>query len=175
MILRLTKSASEKQEIKLSSDSIANIAKNRYCDWFVDIFNGGDRKKYFLITNAFSLFSIVLPSKGLNSAESFLETVKRELQEYFAYRNLNEIFLEFIAPNLGKIEFAKKNSRSVQGCMNGMKEHIPYGIKRYGDLAKQKNRFLLNDDLNRYPTNCANTGAGDYTFAEKLITSDLMK
>ena len=47
MVFRLTKKASEQTHISVTNEG---QSQNRYCDWFVDLFVGKDRKKYFLIT-----------------------------------------------------------------------------------------------------------------------------
>ena len=172
MIFRFTKSAADHIHTTLSG---GQKAENRYCDWFVDILNGGDRKKYFLLTNAFSLFSFLIPANGINSADSFLDFAKEEIRDYFVHKNLEGLFLQYIEPNLAQVAITKTNSRSVQGSMNGMKDHIPFAINRHGDMSVQENRFALDDDINRYPSKCANTGADDYIFAEEFISSDVMK
>jgi len=68
MVFRLTKKASEQTHISVTNEG---QSQNRYCDWFVDLFVGKDRKKYFLITNSFSLFSIVISAKGIRGEEVF--------------------------------------------------------------------------------------------------------
>ena len=172
MIFRFTKSAGDHIHAMLASDQ---KAENRYCDWFVDILNGGDRKKYFLLTNAFSLFSVLIPAKGIHSAETFLSFAKEELRDYFVHKNLEDLFVQYIEPNLAQVAITKTNSRSVQGSMNGMKEQIPFSINHFGDMSEKKNRFALDDGINRCPSKCANTGAGDYIYAEEFINSDVMK
>ena len=172
MIFRFTKKAFDKLHTQYSSEQ---KAANRYCDWFVDIADGGDRKTYFLLTNAFSLFSVVIPTKKILSDEAFFETAVSEIKAYFEYKGLSPLFSEFIEKDSQKSVITNTNSKSVLATMRGIKEMLPFRIKFLGSLEKAENRFKVNDSLNKMPCNCANTGMNDYTIAELFIHSEKMK
>mgnify|MGYP003547656299 FL=1 len=89
MVFRLTKKASEQTHISVTNEG---QSQNRYCDWFVDLFVGKDRKKYFLITNSFSLFSIVISAKGIRGEEVFSKNVLNQLRIYFEKTGHSDLF-----------------------------------------------------------------------------------
>lgn len=173
MIFRFTNKAAEKINLRLS-DSL-NLAENRYCEWITDILADGENSTYFLITNAYSLFSIVISANTLTDWNAFSDCVRHELKDYFYTSGHADLFEQYIAQNLDTIEVSKTNNRSVASSMNGLKEHLFYYLKDFENLEEQNNRFSLNDKINDYPCKCANTGVGDYTFAEQFIVSDFMK
>ena len=112
MILHLTKSLSEKLNITLAEPC---AAENRYCDWFLNLVYGGDRKFYILITNAFSAFSFVIPVKGVKNEEDLSSYFASEVKAYFEHKGLSAQFTKFIEPNLNSIIFTKTNNRSNYG------------------------------------------------------------
>ena len=172
MVLRCTKAAAEYGNITLSQNA---KAENRYCDWFVDMFNDANGRNYFLVTNAFSLFSVVFPAEEIVSQEKFLARVNQELQDYCNHKNVTAVFTEHIAPHFQHVVFSKTNSRSVQGSMRGMKERLPVRIRFLGGIDKQEIRFSVDDHINKMPYNCAATEAGDCIFPERFIPSDTRK
>ena len=82
MIVRMTHKAREK--VKLDDKSLTSIQKETSFldEWYVNIFTL-NYKKYFILTEAKSLFSIVIDSKGINSIASFeimlFESVNKEI------------------------------------------------------------------------------------------------
>ena len=173
MIFRFTKTIAEHFDFSTPLES--GCAENRYCEWFVDIAYNDDNREYFLLTNAYSLFSIAVPTKGLNDLPSFWNFVLQETKEYFYEKKLGDLFEKYIAPNLQKIDVAKTNNRSVTASIQGLKMIIACSNNLSKKNPDQYERFILNDQLNQNLCKCANTGAGDYTVAERFISSDLMK
>ena len=172
MIFRLTKIASEQTKISLSSDV---VAPNKYCDWFVDLVIGKDRKKYLFITNAFSLFSVCIPVKGIKSGESFAKIVINQIKLYFEKTGHSDLYSQFIAPFENEMIFTKTNSRNVLSSMTNMKYILINIISYVKNDDEQEKIFEINDRINKVPCNCANTGVGGFSFANELISSDLMK
>ena len=123
MVFRLTKKASEQTHISVTNKG---QSQNRYCDWFVDLFVGEDRKKYFLITNSFSLFSIVISAKGIRGEEVFSKNVLNQLRIYFEKTGHSDLFSQFIQPFENEIIFTKTNSRSVLKSMEGLRERAVF-------------------------------------------------
>lgn len=173
MIFRFTKNVAEHFDFSIPLESVC--AENRYCEWFVEIAYNDDNREYFLLTNAYSLFSIAMPTKGLNDLPSFWNFVLHEMKEYFYEKKLGDLFEKYIAPNLKTIEVAKSNNRSVLASIQGLKKIISYSDSLNKKNPDQYERFILNDRLNNNLCKCSNTGVGDYTVAENFISSDLMK
>ena len=172
MVFRLTKKASEQTHISVTNES---QSQNRYCDWFVDLFVGKDRKKYFLITNSFSLFSIVISAKGIRGEEVFSKNVLNQLRIYFEKTGHSDLFSQFIQPFENEIIFTKTNSRSVLKSMEGLRERAVFETVFIQAEDEQEKFFKINNHINKVPCKCANTGVGDYSFGYEHISSELMK
>lgn len=74
MIFRFTKNALDYVNSTFEDDV---PTQNRYLDWFVDIFVGLDKKKYFLITNAARFFPSLFLQKGLQKKSRLLTAPQR--------------------------------------------------------------------------------------------------
>ena len=172
MVFRLTKKASEQTHISVTNEG---QSQNRYCDWFVDLFVGKDKKKYFLITNSFSLFSIVISAKGIRGEEVFSKNVLNQLRIYFEKTGHSDLFSQFIQPFENEIIFTKTNSRSVLKSMEGLRERAVFETVFIQAEDEQEKFFKINNHINKVPCKCANTGVGDYSFGYEQISSDLMK
>ena len=172
MVFRLTKKASEQTYISVTNEG---QSQNRYCDWFVDLFVGKDRKKYFLITNSFSLFSIVISAKGIRGEEVFSKNVLNQLRIYFEKTGHSDLFSQFIQPFENEIIFTKTNSRSVLKSMEGLRECAVFESVFIQAEDEQEKFFNINNHINKVPCKCANTGVRDYSFGYEQISSDLMK
>ncbi|QTQ15317.1 plasmid pRiA4b ORF-3 family protein [Treponema parvum] len=146
MIFRLTKKALDYINAYYE-DEIA--PQNKYSDWFVDIIDSFDEKKYFLLTNAYSLFSVVIPAKDLNSKEDFILSATEKIKEYFNANGMAELFLNNIKPFLAENSIRKTNSRAVQGSMRGMKSSIPFMLRFQANLQEDLSLKQLNDILNK--------------------------
>lgn len=171
MIFRLTKNCAEQINSEMQSET---LAENRYCDWTCDIsiFN---RKKYFVIANTFSLFSVVFPAKGIKDEKSFAAAAKDELKSYLKNKGLVEIFSSFIEKNFEEILFEKTNSRSVLGAMNSLKFELEFEFKRSGNIEERKTFFKIDDSVNDYPRRVATSGKKDYILPDKYFVSEKMK
>ena len=169
--LRFTKNAIQKLSPELTANSIPS---NKYCDWFIDFIDSGDNSAY-LFTNAYSIFSIVIPAKNIKSAKDFISQFKEELKSYFSFKTLDNLFSEYIEPNFSDISFTKTNNRSVLASIKGLKYRAEWDLEERIDLNNQLKRFKLNDSLNKYITKCANTGFDDYITPEQIIDSEKMK
>lgn len=172
MIFRLTKICAEQIHADFQEET---KSQNRYCDWFCDIFTGSGNKKYFLLTNAFSLFSVIFQAKEIDSQKSFFESALNELKTYFESKNLGEIYKTYIEQNLNEIRFEKTNSKSVSAGMTAIKYEVFYRIKFNGDISAAENRIKTNDDINSAPRKCANSGEKDYIFPKDFISSPKMQ
>ncbi len=175
MLFRFTKNAAEHMGIE--PESAGNyVAENKYCEWFVDLATNDDNELYFLVTNAYSLFSIAFPAVKLKTISNLLGFLTQEMKDYFYERGYAGLFNQFIAPNLKEIKITKPNNRSVMSSMNNaLKSQVSCSEWLSKTFPDRRERFLLNDSINQVPCKCANTGVNDYTFAKNFISSDLMK
>ncbi len=164
MIFRLTK----KVQTHLKNPDLQPIeAENRYCEWFVSLFNC-DRKKYFIITNAYSLLSVIFPAKGITSVTAFYERAGTELKTYFEAAGIANLFADHIQPHMDTIHVSATNSKSVLATMNAFIRNTPYYI------AFKDTLFDAMQSLNTYPISLVEEFKGSGT-AITAICSDGMK
>jgi len=96
MFFRLTKKVCSQIGATYAS---ATKATNRFCDWVVDIVDCGDNDTYFLITNSFSLFSVVIPASKISSEKQFAEVAISSIREYFKKKGIYALFYDFMSYN----------------------------------------------------------------------------
>lgn len=117
MIIRFTKSACEKFSVTEFSDT---TVENRYCDWTCDIVQIG-HKKYFFVSNSYSMLTVVFSVNRIRKIEKFIETVKTELKNVCDYNGWSEIYETQILPNIDEIYFARNRDKSLTAKMNSIK------------------------------------------------------
>ena len=171
MIFRLTKNAKIKLSASYGEDQKAT---NRYCDWFVDTVDC-DGDAYFLLTNPFSLFSLLIPAKKLDSVFSFVDAAIQELRAYFEHAGLSPLFDKFIGVDCDSSVITGTNSRSIIAAMKGMKANIPGYIRLNNAPRKKGSLFAVDDELNKKTCKCLAIGGNEYTVANEIIGSDEMR
>ena len=130
MIFRL----SEKLNTKIKAGTLAALPldKNPFADWSAGLFLVG-RSQYVLVTNTKSLYSTVLPGKGITDEKSLVERTSNGIREFLEADGHRGVYERSIGPLLGSVRFAKALNRSVIGSMN--------------DLAKMASFYLGDGDL----------------------------
>ena len=115
MIFRL----SQKLNSTIKAGSLVDLPldDNPFADWSAHLFAIG-RTQYILVSNTKSLYSTMMPAKGINDEDTFIERTLENLREFLADDNQQAIFRQFIAPATGKVQFAKALNRTVTSSMN---------------------------------------------------------
>lgn len=115
MILRL----SQKLNAKIKAGKLLEMPldDNPLADWSCHVFTAY-RTQYILLTNTASLYSCVMPGRGISSGSSFIAAVTASLRDFMADDGLQLIFRKFVAPPATGVDFAKALNRSVIGSMN---------------------------------------------------------
>jgi hypothetical protein len=143
MIFRL----SQKLNAKLNTGPLpeCRLDENPFADWSAHAFAFA-RKKYILVSNTRSLYSIVLDAKGINHEGIFVDRALRTLESFAADVGQMDMFVRFIAPNGHSVRYAKALNRSVTGSMN---ELIYYATACFenGDVSPYDVAFELNEML----------------------------
>lgn len=116
-----------------------------------------------------------IPVKGIKSGESFAKIVINQIKLYFEKTGHSDLYSQFIEPFENEMIFTKTNSRNVLSSMTNMKYILINIISHVKNDDEQEKIFEINDRINKVPCNCANTGVGGFSFANELISSDLMK
>lgn len=108
MIFRL----SQKLNAKIKAGPLVELPSddNPFADWSAHLFAIG-RTQYILVSNTKSLYSTVIPAKGINDDGTFIERVLENLREFLADDGQQFVFRRFIAPSAGTVQFAKALNR----------------------------------------------------------------
>ena len=123
MIFRLSQKLSDK--IKAGTLATLPLDENPFADWSAGLFLVG-RSQYILVTNTKSLYSTVIPAKGVTDEKTFIERALSSIREFMEADGQQGVYEHFIAPVSGSVQFAKALNRSVTGSMNDMTKHAAY-------------------------------------------------
>lgn len=145
MILRATKKLAQK--LKIESLQKYEVKVSAFEEWYGHLFTV-NRLQYILFTNAYSLFSIVLPGKGINNLRTFMDLTGYWLSEVLKNKGCENMIARLVIYNLDAIDVYATNNRSVLGSMNDMMLAAKYLISEYQitpiELAKQLNQTPLS-------------------------------
>ena len=117
MVFRLTEKLAKK--IKVAPLQSLPADPNPYADWTAHSFTVA-RARYILLSNTISLYSIVIPGKGITSDAAFLRETANAIGEFLQADGNEFIYRRFVAPAMDKTTFAKTLNRSVTGSMNDL-------------------------------------------------------
>jgi hypothetical protein len=92
------------------------------------------RSQYILVTNTKSLYSTVLPGKGVTDGKTFVERALSGLRAFMDADGQEGVYERFVAPVTGSVQFAKALNRSVTGSMNDMTRHAAFWMAE-GDVS----------------------------------------
>lgn len=141
MIFRL----SEKLNRKFKAGPLATLPldENPFADWSAGLFLVG-RLQYILLTNTKSLYSTVLPGKGITDEKTFIERALSSIREFMDADGQEGVYEQLVAPVSGSVRFAKALNRSVTGSMNDMTKHAAYYLAA-GDVSPVEIGSRLKD------------------------------
>ncbi len=141
MILRFTKRLADK--LKIKSPQNCEYELNPFEEWYGHLFTA-NRIQYILFTNAYSLFSIVIPAKGILSLRDFMDLTFSSLNEELKNVGLEMIMQKYITPKTEVIDVCKTNNRGILGSMNDMIHHSKYFLIEYNlsltEISKRLNK-----------------------------------
>ncbi|MGB8316519.1 MAG: hypothetical protein WCE54_00240 [Ignavibacteriaceae bacterium] len=144
MTIRLTKKLADKLKIKLSTDYIYEL--NPIVEWYGHLFIA-NRIQYILFTNTYSLYSSIIPAKGILTVNKFIEINLSSLYELLKKDGLENVIEKYITPNLGEVNFYKTNNRGVLGSMNDMIFQSKYYLIEYNlstvEISKRLNETIF--------------------------------
>ena len=116
MIFRLTK----KVQDKLKTGKLSSVPEgNLFSEWYVHVFMI-KRYRYFLITHAASLFSVVVRGFGIASEEQLFNVYFKELKEKLTEAGCDNFFEKITVSGLEDISLSNTVNRRVQGSMKDM-------------------------------------------------------
>ena len=128
MVIRLTRKLADKIKIKALPEIDDKVSA--FDEWYGHLFTV-NRAQYMLFTNAYSLYSVLFPGKGLNDIKSFFETATYCLSEILKADGFENMIGRFIINKAEIIEVCKTNNRGILGSMNDMVAHCKYYLTQY--------------------------------------------
>src|SRR5260370_923676 len=134
MIFRLSQKLNTK--IKAGTLPALPLDENPFADWSAGLFLVG-RTQYILVSNTKSLYSTVLPGKGVTDERAFIERALSSTREFMEADGWKGVYEQFVAPAGGSVRFAKAVNRSLTGSMNDMTRHAAYWLA-IGDNERRK-------------------------------------
>lgn len=117
MLFRLTQKLARK--IKVVPATAKPLHDNPFLDWTANVFLVS-RWKCIILTNSRSLYSVIMPGKGIVSEESLAKATLKYLHEYMVIDNTAHLFDAHIAPRIDTVTFCKAGDRRVLGSMNDL-------------------------------------------------------
>ncbi len=115
MIFRLAHKLNSK--IKTGTLNELPLDENPYSDWSCHLFTA-NRAQYILLTNTKSLYSCVMPGKGMTSESTFVDRALSTLRDFMDTDGQAFAYQKFVAPDATSVRFGKALNRSVTGSMN---------------------------------------------------------
>jgi hypothetical protein len=117
MILRLSQKLCTK--IKAGQLHSFPLDENPFGDWSAHVFVA-DRKQYVIVSNTKSLYTVVMPGRGITNDRQFIEHALRSMREFLKADDQESVYDRLIAPASATVRFGKALDRSVTGSMNDM-------------------------------------------------------
>lgn len=156
MIFRPTQRLCTK--IKAGPLSEAPLHNNPYADWSARLFTV-ERTQYVLLTNTPSLYSLLMPGRGITEETVFLDRAIDAMRQYMQDDGLSLFFSNFIVPATSAVSFHKPLSRSVTGSMNEMVFEAKYFMS-----SGECSLFDVSERLNETPHRSL-----EFTFAREAF------
>jgi hypothetical protein len=148
MIFRLTLKLSKKIGIVPLPALPSDKNNNPLMDWSAHLFTA-QRTQYIILTNTASLYSMVMPGRGITSDRQFIRGVLSCMKEFMTIDGNQGIFEKGIEPESHDVFFSKATDRRVMGSMNDFifqaKVHLIEGQQSPFDVS-----LLLNESPMSY-------------------------
>jgi hypothetical protein len=148
MIFRLTLKLSKKIGIAPLPALTSDKNKNPLTDWCAHLFTA-QRTQYIILTNTASLYSMVMPGRGITDDRQFIRGVLSCMKEFMTIDGNQVIFEKGIEPESHDVFFSKATDRRVAGSMNDFifqaKVHLIEGQRSPLDVS-----LLLNESPMSY-------------------------
>ncbi len=145
MVFRFTRNAAKK--LKLPALTTVKPSGELFQEWFVNVFYTRQRYKYFITTNAATLYSVIIHGKGVvddailfGDFFSMLETLLKDNECEFVHKR-------FIEPNKNGMTLSYTNNRSILASMNDLIINAKYALDHDGlsplDASKDINEMPM--------------------------------
>ena len=115
MIIRLTQKLAKKIKVNLSKN--LPLDENPFADWSAHLFTA-QRAHYIIMTNARSLYSIVMHGGRITNDDKFVYGALFYLRELMTMDEALPLYHRYIVPATGRILFSRTCDKKVLGSMN---------------------------------------------------------
>lgn len=88
-----------------------------HADWCAHVFTA-QRFRYVILTNTYSLLSVVMSAKGMNDENEFIRSSLSSIREYLRDSGREFALERFVGPAAGEVQFARLSDRAVLGSIN---------------------------------------------------------
>ncbi|HCY77713.1 MAG TPA: hypothetical protein DHV28_17515, partial [Ignavibacteriales bacterium] len=138
MVIRFTRKLANKIKIK----SLPEYDEGSDIDEYYGHLFIADRSQYMLFTNAYSLYSVIFPGKGINDIKTFYETAFLNLSETLKKDGFENMVGRFITDKIEINDVCKTNDRGFLGSMNDMIAHFKFYFSDYKMTASEISKRL---------------------------------
>lgn len=154
MIFRLSQKIAKK--IKAPKLSEMPLDENPFADWSSHLFTAG-RMQYIILSNTKSLYSCVMPGKGVTNARSFVDPALGAIREFMEEDGESAVYERFIEPSSSEVTFAKALNRSVTGSLNELVMAAEHSLS-----DREENLYKVGYYLNDFLLSAIATELGGY-------------
>lgn len=169
MIFRL----SQMLNARIKGGTLATLPpdENPFADWSAGLFQVG-RSPHVLVTNTKSLYSTVLPGKGVTDEATFVGRVSSGIRELLEANGHRGVYERSVAPLLGTVRFAKALNRSVTGSMNDLAKQAAFLLEA-GELSLAEiSTHLVGTPMTGLKHEGSTHGFPRDVFNEMVMTAD---
>jgi len=163
MIFRLSHKLGAK--IKAGILPTLPLDQNPLADWSAHLFVA-NRVQYILLSNTKSLYSLVLPGKGITTTSRFIDDALSSMREFMEADGFEFAFGKLIAPACGSVQFAMALDRSVTGSISEM----IYDAACYLEEGRLS-LFRISARLNERPMSALNPKRNQYGFPREVFAA----
>ncbi len=150
MTIRLTAKLGKK--IKIIPSAALPPDSDPFTDWSAHLFTV-ERRQYILVANTPSLYSVVMPGRGVTSDRTFLRRMRIELRGFLQIEGYEYVYRKLVEPGLDTVLFSKALNRPVTGSIND----LVFGAKFFmtgSEMPLFEVSILLNETPMSY-LNCS--------------------
>ena len=141
MIFRL----SQKLSVRIKAGALPTLAldENPLADWSAALFVVG-RTPYILLSNTKSLYSTVMPGKGVADEGEFTVRALGSIRDFLQRDGRGAVYERLIAPATDTVNFARALNRSVTGSITDLTKQAAY-LLAAGDASLFEVASRLNE------------------------------
>ena len=127
MTFRFT--AKARLKLKLPKLPTTEPASNLFDEWYVNVFYTRSKYKYFIATNAKTLFSVITPGAGVRDDSEYYGDFFHSLESLLKENDCSFIFHRLISPHISRATLSNAVNRSVLGSMNDLIFNAKYALE----------------------------------------------